>query len=186
MDGESELVYDSTQETKTQTATKVTLNDENTNGKFKKITTFYKGDLNIENNSDLKVGYARVEGNTTLKNSKASFTNSLMIGNITQDKSDSTINEVTLIGNLDLYNGSNSAVSDSVVEGNIKLGNSHLVLKDSQINGKISATEGKLNLYSTVWTITEDSQVDTLLIGGDSQIKFNTRSVARSARVRGR
>lgn len=183
VDGESELVYDSTQETKTQTATKVTLNDENTNGKFKKITTFYKGDLNIENNSDLKVGYARVEGNTTLKNSKASFTNSLMIGNITQDKSDSTINEVTLIGNLDLYNGSNSAVSDSVVEGNIKLGNSHLVLKDSQINGKISATEGKLNLYSTVWTITEDSQVDTLLIGGDSQIKFNTRFVARSARA---
>lgn len=160
---ESKLVYDSTQETKEQNATEVILNDETTGDRFKEITTFYKGDINIKGDSDLKVGYTQIEGN------------------ITQDKSDSMINKTTLIGNLNLYNFSNSAVSNSTINGDINLSDSHLVLKDSYVVGTVAAAEGKLNLYSTVWTITGDSQVDTLLIGDKTQIHFNRNPFSKNS-----
>ena len=159
---ESKLVYDATQETKEQTATEVILNDETTENRFKEITTFYKGDINLQKDSDLKMGYTQIEGN------------------ITQDKSNSTISKTTLIGNLNLYNFSNSAVSNSTINGDINLSDSHLVLKDSYVVGTVAAAQGKLNLYSTVWTITGDSQVDTLLIGDNTQIHFNKNSFSKS------
>lgn len=160
---ESKLVYDATQETKEQTATEVILNDETTENRFKEITTFYKGDINLQKDSDLKMGYTQIEGN------------------ITQDKSNSTISKTTLIGNLNLYNFSNSAVSNSTINGDINLSDSHLVLKDSNVVGTVAAAQGKLNLYSTVWTITGDSQVDTLLIGDNTQIHFNKNSSGKSS-----
>lgn len=160
---ESKLVYDSTQETKEQNATEVILNDETTGERFKEKTTFYKGDINLQKNSELKIGYTQIEGD------------------ITQDKSNSIIDKTTLIGNLNLYNFSNSAVSNSTINGDINLSDSHLVLKDSYVVGTVAAAEGKLNLYSTVWTITGDSQVDTLLIGDKTQIHFNKNPFSKSS-----
>lgn len=160
---ESKIIYDSTQETKEQNATEVILNDETTGERFKEKTTFYKGDINLQKNSELKIGYTQIEGD------------------ITQDKSNSIIDNITLIGNLNLYNFSNSAVSNSTINGDINLSDSHLVLKDSYVVGTVAAAEGKLNLYSTVWTITGDSQVDTLLIGDKTQIHFNRNPFSKSS-----
>ena len=160
--GESKLVYDSTQETKDQNATEVVLNNEITGDRFKETTTFYKGDINLQKDSELKMGYIQIEGN------------------ITQDNSDSIIDKTALVGNINLYNFSNSAVSNSTIIGDINLSDSHLVVKDSQVFGTVAAAEGKLNLYSTVWNITGDSQVNTLLVGDETQIHFRKNSLEKS------
>lgn len=178
---ESKIVYDSTQETKEQNAVETILSDKVSGDRFKDITTFYTGNLDIKNNSDLKVGYTQLKGDVNLEKSNGYFSNSIITGNISQKGSNSTIENTTLIGNLNLSGLSNSKVINSSVNGDINLSNSSLKLENSILNGTIGTIDGELNLLSTVWNISGDSQVNTLLLGNNIQINFKKNPFEKSA-----
>ncbi len=102
IDGVTDLVYDSTQDTLNQTAVATKLNNKTSGNRFKEINTFYKGNMNINNGSELLIGYTRVEGNINLSNnSYLSIENSDVVGDINLNKnSDAYIGYSTIIGNI--------------------------------------------------------------------------------------
>lgn len=153
--GESKYVYDKTQETWEQTATEEVLTSENTGNIFNTITTFFKGELNINNDSSLRVGYTDIEGNINLKNnSNAYLKNSILTGAITGDstsdvKFDNSIwyaTNTSNLGNLDLN------------FGNIVLGN----------NSKIDGDIAPLNI-----TEEEYGKINVEKLSGNGSILFN-------------
>lgn len=178
---ETKIVYDSTQETKEQNAVETTLNDATSEKRFENITTFYTGNLDIKNNSNLKVGYTQLKGDVNLENSDGYFSNSIVTGNISQKGSNSIMEKTNLIGNLNLSGLSNSTLKNSSINGDVNLSNSNLRLEDSILNGTVGTIDGKLNLLSTVWNITGDSQVNTLLVGNNTQINFKKNPFEKSA-----
>lgn len=126
---ESKYVYDETQETWDRTAVEKIMTDENTDGKFKTITTLYKGDINLKNSSSLKIGYTDIKGNINVNgNSTVGINNSIMTGNINSDSSSQVfVNNSTLT-----TNGSKI--------GNLSVKDTQLVFDDS-LNGNGSNIE---------------------------------------------
>ncbi|WP_027127962.1 S6 family peptidase [Fusobacterium perfoetens] len=178
---ETKIVYDSTQETKEQNAVETTLSDKVSGDRFKNITTFYTGNLDIKNNSNLKMGYTQLKGDINLENSDGYFSNSIVTGNVSQKGSNSIIENTTLVGNLNLSGLSNSTLTNSSINGDINLSNSNLKLVDSVLNGTIGTIDGELNLLSTIWNISGDSQVNTLLLGNNTKINFKKNPFEKSA-----
>lgn len=168
IDGESKYIYDETQETWDRTAVEKIMTDENTDGKFKTITTLYKGDINLQNDSSLKVGYTDIKGNINLKeNSTVGLNNSLMTGNINSDSSSHVfINNTTLT-----TNGSNI--------GNLSVKNTQLVFDDS-LEGEGSTFETASGNAEALFKVNFDnipkystSYNPLLTIGGIGNDGFN-------------
>ena len=151
LSGKTDLIYDSTQDTLTQTPVTTLLNDETSGTKFHDITTFYSGNINLNKNSNLEVGYAQIEGSLSLNDSNASFENSIFTGDVQGD------NQSNLILNNTYWDISSSS----------KLGD--LVLDNAQLN---------FNSHSGFNKTTKDFltlSVDNL--SGDANIFFKTNLV---------
>lgn len=166
--GESKYVYDETQETWDRTAVEKIMTDENTDGKFNTITTLYNGDINLKNNSSLKVGYTDIKGNINVSgNSTVGINNSVMTGNINSDfNSHVFINNSTLITN-------NSNI------GNLSVKNTQLVFDDS-IDGNGSTFETASGDTEALFKVNFDnipkhttSYSPLLTIGGIGNNGFN-------------
>lgn len=142
VEGETEYVYDETQETKTQTAIAVILSDLAANNRFNEVTTYHSGDINLQDNSQLKVGYAYVDGDITSSDSEISISDSYHKGDISLSNSQFTI-------------------SNTPIEGNVVSQNSRISLKDSKLKGSI-ISDSTVNLDGSEWDITGTSQVGDL------------------------
>lgn len=142
VEGETEYVYDETQETKTQTAIAVILSDLAANNGFNEVTTYHSGDINLQDNSQLKVGYAYVDGDITSSDSEISISDSYHKGDISLSNSQFTI-------------------SNTPIEGNVVSQNSRVNLKDSKLKGSIMS-DSTVNLDGSEWDITGTSQVGDL------------------------
>ena len=157
--GESKYVYDESQNTWTQTAVGITMNDENTDGKMKEITTYFKGNLNIDKESSLKAGYTDIQGTINLKNSSlAALNNSVVKGSIFSDKTSKVdLNNSTWFAK----NGSN--VSDLILnEGTVVFGEKFL--------GEADKPE-TLNIAEDVY-----SKVHVDKLQGKGSLMFNVNS----------
>ncbi|WP_448820360.1 S6 family peptidase [Cetobacterium sp.] len=112
LDGKTDLVYDSTQNTLTQTPVSTLLNDKTSGTKFHDISTFYNGNINLNKNSNLAVGYTQIEGSLSLNSSNASFENSIFTGDIQGDAQSNLVlnntywdvSSTSKLGNLALNN----------------------------------------------------------------------------------
>lgn len=105
-------MYDSTQNTLTQTPVSTLLNDKTSGTKFHDISTFYNGNINLNKNSNLAVGYTQIEGSLSLNSSNASFENSIFTGDIQGDAQSNLVlnntywdvSSTSKLGNLALNN----------------------------------------------------------------------------------
>ena len=87
--GESKYIYDETQDTWTQTAVETTLNSK----KFEEVTTSFRGNIDLKDNSNLKVGYSHVFSDVNLDNSSANFKTSILTGSINGVNNDVTFKD---------------------------------------------------------------------------------------------
>jgi len=115
IDGKTDLVYDSTQGTLNQNAVNTLLKDEVTGDRFHEINTFFTGNINLNNKSNLEIGYAQINGDLLLDNSTTSFENSVFLGKITGDE----------LSKLNLNNTYWEITQDSQI-GELSLNNSQL------------------------------------------------------------
>lgn len=112
LDGKTDLVYDSTQNTLIQTPVSTLLNDKTSGTKFHDINTFYNGNINLNKNSNLAVGYTQIEGSLSLNSSNASFENSIFTRDIQGDAQSNLVlnntywdvSSTSKLGNLALNN----------------------------------------------------------------------------------
>lgn len=125
LEDETEYVYDETQDSKTQNAVAIILSDLAANNRFNEITTFHKGDINLQDNSELKAGYAYIEGEINSQNSDISLKDSKLKGNIITDSQ----------SNVDLKNSEWNITKDSEV-GNLTLNETVIVFDDSRETGE--------------------------------------------------
>lgn len=125
LEDETQYIYDETQDSKTQNAIAVILSDLAANNRFNEITTFHKGDINLQENSELKAGYAYIEGEINSKNSEVSLKDSKLKGSIITDSQSS----------VDLKNSEWNITKDSEV-GNLKLEETVLVFDDLRETGE--------------------------------------------------
>lgn len=125
LEDETQYIYDETQDSKTQNAIAVILSDLAANNRFNEITTFHKGDINLQENSELKAGYAYIEGEINSKNSEVSLKDSKLKGSIITDSQSS----------VDLRNSEWNITKDSEV-GNLKLEETVLVFDDLRETGE--------------------------------------------------
>lgn len=179
IDGMSDLVYDSTQDTLTQTAVATKLNSKISGNRFEDINTFYKGNININNGSELLIGFTRVEGDINLaNNSYLSMENSDFIGNIDLKKgSDAYIGYSNIAGNIindktssvELDNTTWALTSDSAMKS-LKLNNSVLDFKDDAI----LSVDNILGSSSAIFNMNSDTGENNKLIVAES-VEKNTK-----------
>lgn len=118
-EGESQFIYDKKQGVWGSDITTTVLND---NSLFGKITTYFSGDINIQNNSSLKANYTDIKGNIKVgNNSEANISNSIVAGDIKGDNS-SKIN----LKNSIWYAGQNSSTDT------ISLENGAIIIEDAE------------------------------------------------------
>lgn len=163
VDGESKVVYDSTQETKEQTATEMILNDEENGDRFNQITTFYNGDINLQNNSTLKSGYTQLEGNIHSNNSKISLYESIVTGDIK------------------LKNNSDLVTEKLFMYGNLNVEKSSANISNTNIIGEISGDkESEVSLTNSTWIATNDSEISKLNLD-NSHISFTNNELSKDS-----
>lgn len=148
VEGETEYVYDETQETKTQTAIAVILSDLAANNRFNEVTTYHSGDINLQDNSQLKIGYAYVDGDITSEDSEIVIKDSAHIGDIELSNSKFVVSNTPLEGKLSSSN-SEVNISDSLHEGDISLSNSNLVVSNTVLKGKILSQNSEISLSNS-------------------------------------
>lgn len=131
--GQSEYTYDKKQGVWGKDVVNTTLDNDS---QFGKITTYYKGNINLKNNSSLTAGYTDIQGNIDVKNkSDLNIENSIVRGGISTDSTskinlsnttwvatNSTINNLTLNNGtilLDTANNENTKAGTLSVDNKI-------------------------------------------------------------------
>lgn len=150
---QSKFIYDKKQGVWGKDIAEITLNDDSNLGK---VTTYFTGDVNLQNNSELKASYVDIKGNINTKNnSTADISNSILSGNIQGDKT----SKINLRNSVWFAGKNSSADTISLENGTIVVENSDKTSNINNIDNKgirIEKLQGKGELVLNL-----DSQNET-------------------------